>query len=62
MTWDDLRDLLDGEAVIVDNPTGEALDAVVCFDHYIFFNNKCLICQGDLSPVTWHKIWENTSE
>jgi hypothetical protein len=49
MTWDDLRDLLDGEAVIVDNPTGEALDAVVCFDHYIFLNSECLACGNKIT-------------
>ena len=44
MTWDDLRDLLDGEAVIVDKPTQNALDAVTCFNHQIFVEGLCIEC------------------
>ena len=44
MTWDDLRDLVDGEAVIVDTPTQNALDAVTCFDHQIFIYGLCVEC------------------
>ena len=42
MSWDDLRDLLDGEAVIVDKPPQDALDAVTCFDHQIFVEGVCI--------------------
>jgi len=36
---DDLRDLIDGEAVITK-------EKKYCFNHTVFYNNKCRECGG----------------
>ena len=41
MDFEDLYDLLDGEATILDAEAG-----IYCFDHFIFLNDLCLQC-GD---------------
>ena len=50
MDIDDLRDLLDGEAEILD------ADGNYCFDHRIFVEDICIECES--SKNTWEqRLW-----